>query len=158
MARADVLFIDTSVLCNLLRVPGRCDRADEMQDLFYEHVENNVKFVLPITSIIETGNFIQQCSGDRYAAAHRFRASLEAAAESSPPWVIHRMNWDEKFINALIAGDSTGSTLVEHFANKLLGAGDLSVLVERDLYAASRAVGSVEIWTIDEKLDSYRRA
>ncbi|MCV7366670.1 hypothetical protein [Mycolicibacterium duvalii] len=129
-----------------------------MQELFYEHVNNNVNFVLPITSIIETGNFIQQCTGDRYAAANRFRMALEAAAESSPPWVIHRMNWDEEFITALIAGDSTGSTLVHHFTNKLLGAGDLSILIERDLFAASRAVGSVEIWTIDEKLDSYRRA
>jgi hypothetical protein len=157
MQGPNVLFIDTSVLCNLLQVPGRCDQAEEMQRLYYEHLESGVGFVLPITSIIETGNLIQQCTGDRYAAANRFRVALEAAAQSSPPWLIHRMNWNEEFITALIAGDSTGSTLVHHFTNKLLGAGDLSILVERDLYAARRAVGSVEIWTIDEKLDAYRQ-
>jgi hypothetical protein len=152
-----VLFVDTSVLCNLLRVPGRCERAAEMQSIFRDLLSEGVGFVLPITSVIETGNFIQQCTDDRHAAATRFREALQAAATSSPPWIVHNLDWDEKFLAALVAGDSTGSTLVEHFTNKLLGAGDLSILVERDMYAAKRAVASVEIWTIDEKLDAYRR-
>jgi hypothetical protein len=153
-----VLFIDTSVLCNLLRVPGRSADYEDVQRAFTARWEAGVKFVLPITAIIETCNFIAQCGGDRYAAAERFRLALEAAASSDPPWVVHSFEWDEAFIAELLSGDSTDVTLVEHFANRSLGAGDLAILVERDRFARSRSFDDVEIWTLDGALGAYRRS
>jgi hypothetical protein len=150
-----VIFIDSSVLCNLLGVPGFSDRAVEMQGLFRERWEAGIKFVLPITSIIETGNHIAQCCGDRYAAAERFRIALEAAVSRNAPWIIHDVEWDSAFMDEVLAGDSTGSTLVQHFTNNSLSAGDLTILVERDRFAAKRSFDSVEVWTLDENLDSY---
>lgn len=150
-----VMFIDSSVLCNLLNVPGFADRAEEMQRLFKERWEAGVKFVLPITSIVETGNHISQCGGDRYAAAERFRIALEAAVSRDAPWIIHDFEWDSAFMGEVLAGNSTGSTLVQHFTNNSLSAGDLTILVERDRFAAKRSFDSVEVWTLDENLDSY---
>lgn len=156
MTGLEVLFIDTSILCNLLAVPGRSDRAEEVQEQFKKYIEEGKRFVLPITAIIETGNLIQQCRDGRRAAAERFAAALKRAVKENPPWVIHRMKWDQQFISALIDGDSTGMGLVDHFDKRLLGAGDLSILVERDLYAAKIALRSVRIWTIDKSLDVYQ--
>lgn len=151
----EVLFIDSSVLCNLLRVPGFSDRAEEIQRIFNTRWEAGAKFVLPITSIIETGNHISQCNGDRHAAAERFRIALEAAVSRNAPWIIHDFQWDSGFMEEVLAGDSTGSTLVQHFTANLLSAGDLTILVERDRFAQKRSFDSVEIWTLDENLDSY---
>lgn len=152
-----VYFIDTSVLCHLLEVPGRSDptQAAELQELLRERFAAGARFVLPITAIVETGNFIAQCTGDRHAAAKRFHNALKAAASDSPPWLIHDIAWNSAFVETLLAGDGTGATLIDHFTAKTLGAGDLTILVERDRYAASRSFHTVEIWTIDAKLAAY---
>lgn len=134
-----VVFIDTSVLLNLLKVPGRCQQAEQCKAEFEELRTQGVNFVLPITSLIETGNWIQQCDGDRRAAAERFARAVEAAKGSHPPWVIRDVSWDVHFLDALLAGDSTGMSMVDHFAAKGLGAGDIAILVERDQFLAETA-------------------
>lgn len=152
-----VQFIDTSVLCHLLEVPGRTSDvvAADTQRLFRERFDAGVRFVLPITTIVETGNFIAQCGGDRRSAAQRFDRALAAAASESPPWLIHDVAWNSEFVNDLLAGNATGTSLIEHFTAKTLGAGDLTILVERDRYAATRSFDTVEIWTTDAGLSAY---
>lgn len=149
-----VIFIDTSVLLNLLRVPGFSGDAEKCQLQFREWQEGGAKFVLPITALIETGNFIQQCQGDRRAAATRFASAIEAAKGSQPPWAIRDVSWDSDFLDALLAGDSTGSDLVSHFSARGLGAGDLAILVERDQFRSSTAFDDVRIWSLDAILQS----
>lgn len=153
-----VQFIDTSVLLNLLDVPGRVTiPVKEIQKEFRRRFDAGIRFVLPITTIVETGNFIAQCSGDRRAAAQRFCDALQAAASKTPPWLIAETAWDSQFITELIAGNGTSTSMVDHFTFRTLGAGDLTILVERDRYAAGRALDSVEVWTIDSKLDAYAK-
>lgn len=152
-----VQFIDTSVLCHLLEVPGRSSKGEaaEIQRVFRERFDAGVRFVLPITTVVETGNFIAQCGEDRRSAAQRFHLALAAAASDSPPWLIHDVAWNADFVNDLLAGNGTGVTLIEHFTAKSLGAGDLTILVERDRYAARRSFDTVEIWTTDGALSAY---
>lgn len=149
-----VVFIDTSVLVNLLRVPGRCQDADACELEFKQRLSQGTKFVLPITALIETGNFIQQCSGDRHAAATRFETAIKVARAATPPWTIRDVSWDGSFLDALLAGASTGSSLVEHFAAKRLGAGDLAMLVERDQFRDGTAYDDVRIWSLDSSLSA----
>lgn len=127
----------------------------QTQRLFRERFDAGVRFVLPITTIVETGNFIAQCGGDRRSAAQRFDRALAAAASESPPWLIHDVAWNSEFVNDLLAGNATGTSLIEHFTAKTLGAGDLTILVERDRYAATRSFDTVEIWTTDAGLSAY---
>jgi hypothetical protein len=153
-----VQFIDTSVLCNLLAVPGRISLpVKEIQQEFVARFDAGTRFVLPITTIVETGNFIAQCTGDRRGAAQRFCDALRAAASRTPPWLIAETAWDSQFITELLAGNGTSTSMVDHFTHKTLGSGDLTILVERDRYAAGRALDSVEVWTLDSKLDAYAR-
>ncbi len=107
-----VILIDTSVLTNLLRVPGMCDRAGETQDAFRRLRDmEHAKFVIPVTVVIETGNFVAQCAGDRAGAAHRFCKAIEAARASSPPWTIREVTWDGQFLEALLRPGSASSGL-----------------------------------------------
>ena len=131
-----VIFIDTSVLVALLGVPGFNQRHQEAQKEFRAYQADGAKFVIPITTIIETGNHIAQVKKDgRRDAAVRFRRAIEAAKATSPPWTIRDMKWDNEFLERLIAGDSSGSDLVEHLGSGRLGAGDIAILVERDLFS-----------------------
>ncbi|MGY1994312.1 hypothetical protein [Mycolicibacterium fortuitum] len=158
MTRPRVEFIDTSVFCHIIAVPGRSTADDTKsfgEEFVRRHAQEGVRFVLPITTIIETGNFIQQCTTGRREAAERFRKALELAAEDDAPWVVHDLDWNGEFIREVVAGNGTGTSLVEHFTAQTLGAGDLTILVERDRYQKKRAFASVGIWTTDTKFTSY---
>lgn len=75
MKGATVWFIDTSILLHVLRIyplskPGKT-RETVNRD-FIDRLRSNDAFILPITSVIETGNHICQLSDGR-----RRRASAE---------------------------------------------------------------------------------
>ena len=51
-------LVDTSILLNILNVPGKNERQDEVFAAFEEKVEAGETFFLPLATIIETGNHI----------------------------------------------------------------------------------------------------
>ena len=78
-----VIIIDTSILCCWLSVPNKetCGSTDDQWD--YERVDNflkeaakeDVTFVLPLASIIETGNHIAHATRNRYDLAENYQKS-----------------------------------------------------------------------------------
>jgi hypothetical protein len=147
-----VFFVDTSVLVSLLRVPGFDDNSDAIQAYFESRYLAGARFVLPVTAIIETGNHIAQCRGDRRAAAERFVGALEQARSSTPPWTIRDVDWSVGFVAALVDGASTGTMLIDHLSHQSMGAGDIAILVERDQFRSSTAYNDVQVWTLDRRL------
>lgn len=152
-----VTFIDTSVLCELLDVPGKSRGDGVVREEFYERVADGERFVLPMTTVIETGNHIAQASGDRRAAAQRLADFVAAAAADRPPFTSNQVAWDIEFLLELLRGDSTGQTLVDLAGNGMMGTGDVAILVERDRYVASSALGRerVRIWTLEAMLGAH---
>lgn len=69
-----VLIFDTSVMCVWLQVPGKdtCGQGETAltYNIVRKKIENEKKegtiFVLPIASIIETGNHIAHADGDKF--------------------------------------------------------------------------------------------
>jgi hypothetical protein len=153
-----VVFVDTSVLCNLLGVPNK---AQDRKQITAELVERRKSsdLVLPITAIIETGNHIAQI-GDGYGNARRecaqmFARFIEMMIARETPWVLHSVEWDESYLRTLLDGGGTGSSLVD-LATARFGCGDLSILVEVERYRARTAGVDVDVWTLDAQLASYR--
>lgn len=153
----EVRFVDTSVLCDLLDVPGKNQRRDAVQAELRELLAAGVQLVLPIAAIIETGNHIAQL-GDgaaRRRCAERFVALLKATAAGRLPWVLHAVAWNDTMLHMLSDGTPLTGPFVELAAAGMLGTGDLSILVERDMYAG-RTVGThVRLWTHDRRLAAY---
>ncbi|SHJ89631.1 hypothetical protein SAMN02745244_03526, partial [Tessaracoccus bendigoensis DSM 12906] len=147
-------FIDTSVLLEFLDVPGHNGQHAEITAEMERRIAHNVTFVLPVTTIIETGNHIAQCSGDRRGAAKRFVRALELARTAEPPWIVRDVAWNGEFLERFVEGASTGSDLLTHLSNKTLGSGDVAILVEREQFKKGIAA-TVEIWTLDQKLRSF---
>lgn len=58
-------FVDTSILCNPLEVPGKCqDRKRVIDELKRKRDRRDTDLLLPVTAIIETGNHIAQVSDE----------------------------------------------------------------------------------------------
>lgn len=153
----EVRFVDTSVLCDLLDVPGKNQQRDVVREELKELVAAGGQLVLPIAAIIETGNHIVNVGdgGARRACAERFVALLRATAEGRLPWVMHAVAWDDAMLHRLCEGTTATGPFLELAAAGLLGTGDLSILVERDLYAARTAGIAVTVWTHDQRLAAF---
>lgn len=150
-------LVDTGVLLELLEVPGKAAHAARYQAEFKQRYAEGQKFILPIATIIETGNHICQAGGDRAAAAKRFHDIVTSAVNGVDPFVAHEVAWDAAFITALLAGDSTGEDFVKLAGDGRFGGGDVSILVERDRYlqASNFSADQVRIWTTEELLGAY---
>lgn len=152
-----VTFLDTSVLCELLAVPGKSRGDGVVRREFDERVAAGERFVLPITAVIETGNHIAQAPGDRRRCALALTALVEAAAADRPPFTTHDVRWDASFLADLLAGDGTGQSFADLAGNGQMGAGDVAILVERDRFVAASALApeDVRIWTLEAVLGAY---
>ncbi len=149
-------LVDTSVLCELLEVPGKSQQASAVQADFQLRVGRGEQFLLPATTIIETGNHIAQVkTGDRRAAAERYVNFVRKAVASEPPWTVTEVTWDEDMLQRLCDGDSTGQSFVDLAGDGRLGGGDVAILVERDLLRYRAGHRSVQIWTLENVLRSF---
>lgn len=152
-----VLILDTSILCTWLQVHGKetCgpdkDRWDyqRVNDEIQKEIAEKSTLVLPLAAIIETGNHIAQCAGDRHALAHAFAEFINNAADATTPWAAFTQQ------NDLWHGDG-----LKDLANrwkKLAEAGqslgDASIVDVANYYA--EAGYAVVILTGDEGLKAY---
>ena len=153
----DVWFVDTSVLCDLLKVPGKCQRHEEVREELRSLNDSRVQLVLPIASIIETGNHIAQADDGhgRRTSAKAFVDLLRLTAEGRAPWVLHSVAWDGRMLRLLCDGPGAVGEFVEMAGRGLLGAGDIAILAECELYSSRTAGVDVRIWTHDRALAAY---
>ncbi|HWD10175.1 MAG TPA: hypothetical protein VHA57_13890 [Actinomycetota bacterium] len=151
-------IVDTSVLCELLEVPGLSSRPKEVQEEFRQRLRAKERLVLPVTAVIETGNHIAQVkTGNKAAAVARFATLLAETLAGGGPFILTEASWDAAFVAELCRGNSTGQSLSEHALNAGLGAGDLAILVERDRLLAASAYTEAFVWTLDRKLLAFNR-
>jgi hypothetical protein len=154
-----VTMIDTSVLCELLQVPGKCNpaMASDVRTELDRRWQEGERFVIPVTAVIETGNHIAQSDGNRYETAGRLVRLLRGAVAEDGPWRVLQTQLGGEFLLALCDGDSTGESL-ETLAAAKVGSGDVAILVERDQLLSGSALGAVQVWTLDEGLKARAAA
>jgi hypothetical protein len=154
-----VTLVDTSVLCEILQVPEKSDpaKASGLTAELDRRWKAGERLVIPLTAVIETGNHIAQARGDRHEVARRFVALLRASVADESPWLVLQTSLGAEFLESLCAGDSTGRSL-EALASTGVGAGDIAILVERDLLRVGSAVRRVQLWTFDAALAAHAAA
>ncbi len=154
---AKVLIIDTSIMCVWLRLPGftSCGKDKNKWDFaridskLREEIAADSSLVLPLATIIETGNHIAQCSGDRYAIAGRFCEILASCVDNEIPWAAFSEQtelWSDEAIKQLAASWPEA-------AGRKESLGDATIASVANYYAKARF--DVEIFTGDEGLKSY---
>lgn len=90
-----ILIIDTSVLCCWLQVPGKDEAGplddrwnhNRISDLLDQESAMGSTFVLPIATLIETGNHIAQAADvNRFKRASQLAEHLRSATDEKSPW------------------------------------------------------------------------
>lgn len=153
-----VVFVDTSVLNEILEVPGKCQRPTEMRHEFAARVRRNESLVIPASALIETGNHVAQAGGHRRQAAVRYAELIQQLVSQSAPWRANNLQVNLDFLTAVRDGAGTGQSLTDLLANRQLGGGDLGILVEAAQFARASYGFTVEIWTLDVTLAGYARS
>ena len=151
-------FVDTSILVEILDVPGRnANRAAVLEHLA-ERMTSGVHLILPTASVIETGNHVHHIKDGhaRRQCAQGFADVLRLTAAGEAPWSLFEVTWNGAFLTELRVGATTSMDLVEHAANQSLSCGDLSVIAERDVYRTRVAsAADVRIWTVDQAMGAW---
>ncbi|WP_138227075.1 hypothetical protein [Paenibacillus algicola] len=158
MSVKKILIIDTSILCCWINVPGKevcgsdTDRWDSerAKKKIDDEVRSGATLVLPLATIIETGNHISQSTGDRYGTAKRLIAIINKAIQNETPWAAFS---DQ----SILWGEDEVSRLTEEWptlAAQGISIGDATIKTVADYYAKIQSY-QVEILTGDAGLKSY---
>lgn len=135
-----ILILDTSFLCCWLSVPGKeqagpsNDRWDQgrVANLIEREIQQRSTLVLPIATLIETGNHISQSLGNRYECAGRLAEQLNQSLNARSPWAaftdqsslwepenLRRLSqaWPRLAAGGFSIGDATIKDVAEYYAN-----------------------------------------
>lgn len=147
-----ITIVDTSILLNILDVPGRNERRDEVFATLENLIEIGDHLFIPMAAIVEVGNHISQLGNgaQRRASAERFVAEVRKSLADEAPWKpinfpsnFEVLAWLDAFPDAAMQG---------------LGMGDLSITKEWETLCAKYRMSRVRVWTLDDDLAGLDRA
>ncbi|OGB32764.1 MAG: hypothetical protein A3F78_08175 [Burkholderiales bacterium RIFCSPLOWO2_12_FULL_61_40] len=147
-----IVLVDTSILLNVVDVPGRNQQRDAVIDELAARIDDGDHLFIPLAAIIETGNDIARISdgGARRSAAERFAGAVRAALNDEAPWKPLNFPSHEDLSAWLVQFPDS--------ASKKVGMGDLSIQHEWGHLCKKYPMSRVLIWTLDIDLQGYDRA
>lgn len=155
---SSVCIIDTSVFLNLLNVPGKNQDKDSVIQSFADYVELEVTFILPMATIIETGNHIAQNGngGLRRQTAMRFCEAIKGAFNGEAPYKPSEfpsssevLSWVDTFPDLAGKNKSPQKNL------EGTSFGDLSIIEEYKKCVSRFSMSEIFIWSLDQDLQQY---
>jgi len=142
----------------LLNVPGLNQAAGQVGSDFLEYADNNCTFILPMATILETGNHVAQ-NGDgrlRRQTAERFCDAVRAAFADEPPYRLSEfpstrevLDWLAEFPGK--AGQNKSATRTGEGTS----FGDLSIIKEYERCLERFPMSELFIWSLDSDLEAY---
>lgn len=148
-----ICILDTSVLCNVLDIPGKNQQRSEARAVLRDWIEAGADLLLPLAAIYETGRHISQIPNGslRRNTARHFVDQVRKALAGEAPWkpcplpVPQELgNWLDRFPDAAMRGQSLA---------------DLSLIHLWETQCQLHPIRRVLIWSYDrDDLGSYDRA
>ncbi|TCM68078.1 hypothetical protein EC844_10660 [Acinetobacter calcoaceticus] len=157
---SSICLLDTSIFLNILDVPNRNRERAEVLDKFAEYIELGCRFIIPMATVIETGNHIAQ-NGDgniRRAVAQLFVDTLEQTFTNTAPFRISE--WDSQhqirqWMKAFPAHAQRNKSASR--TGEGTSFGDLSIIKEFERTCSKFPMSEVFIWSLDEDLSAYHQ-
>ncbi len=152
-----VLVIDTSLLCVWLKVPQMETCGETGAEWDYAMVDKRIQdalsqgytLVLPLASIIETGNHIAHAPQHRRDRAIELGKIMTQAADAETPWAAFQHQaelWSGEQLKKL-------ATTWPPLADSRLALGDATITRIGDYYAKLGC--TVKFLTADQQLSAY---
>jgi len=148
----NVRFIDTSIVMNLLEIPNMCAEAAVVKDEFKTAVAAKETMILPMSTIIESGNHIAHITDGtvRREKAIQFQTFLEKTARDVAPWKLYGLEMRKEDLLAL------AEDFPEYALKMEMGIGDMSIIRFYERYKKEvPAIGRIMIWSKDKHLMGY---
>lgn len=146
-----ICLIDTSVFLEILNVPTKATRHQQITDELRDRIQHREKLFLPMATILETGNHIGQ-NGDgnqRRICAQRFVHQVRMALAGESPFqpidflqARQLDSWLDEFPDQ---------------AGRGIGLGDLTIIHDWKRVCDQNPGLRVYIWSLDQHLSSYDR-
>jgi predicted nucleic acid-binding protein len=146
-----ICLIDTSILVELLNIPNKANRTDEISRLLENKIKEGESLFLPMATILETGNHIAQ-NGDgdqRRTCAEKFVRQVQLALKGESPFkpiIFLRQEELQLWLDEFPASAMRGS-----------GLGDLSIIHDFHRLCAQNRERRVYIWSLDKHLSAYQK-
>ena len=133
-----VLIIDTCIMCIYLKVPYMDDCGSDNDKWDYRRVKEKIDaeieqksiLVLPLATLIETGNHIAQAHGEKYLSATGLSEIIKKTAKAEEPWAAFTFqselwneenliklanNWPQLAVSGISIGDATIKDVAEYY-------------------------------------------
>jgi hypothetical protein len=145
-----ICLIDTTVLCELLRVPGRCQEVEQVRSDFDRRKAASEQLFLPLATLIETGNHIGQVKdpAERGRVVEEFVRIVRDAIDRGEPFHLCRL--PERGDVARWLND-----LPQWCQTRRSGLGDLSIKVDWDRLCGMNRKRRVYVWSLDVDLGGF---
>lgn len=147
-----IVIVDTSVLLNIIDVPGRNQHKAEVLDRLAVLIEGNDHLFIPMAAIVEVGNHIAHVGGDgerRRNVAARFVREVRSALADEAPWKPVNFPSNQEVLNWLDEFPAS--------AMRGVGMGDLSIRQEWESCCRKYAMSHVWVWALDGDLAGLDR-
>jgi predicted nucleic acid-binding protein len=145
-----IVLVDTSVLLNILDVPGRNQHRDAVLADLGVAIEASDHLFIPMAAIIEVGNHIAKTKdGDRHAAATRFVVEVRKALRNEAPWKPIHLPSNEEVLSWLARFPEA--------AARQMGMADLAIEQEWQQMCDRFPMSRVRVWALDGHLTSLDR-
>ncbi len=144
-----IVLIDTSVFDEILAVPGKSQDHEGTLVELGDWLDLGASLLLPIATIIETGNHIAQVKGDKLtrALSEKYVDQVRLALSDESPFTAtpsfdpdHMLTWVDEFPD---------------FASRKIGMADLSIIQEFHRQIRLFPTRRVVIWSTDGGLTGY---
>lgn len=146
-----ICIVDTSVFCNILGVPGRCQNKQQILKQLRKKVEGGWSLLLPLAAIVETGNHIAHVDdgNKRRNVAKLFVEQVKLALRGDAPWVVTPLPDVE-----------TWSAWLDGFPDQAMrgiSLGDMAIIKTWEQQCDLHKQRRVMIWSLDKALQVYDR-
>lgn len=147
-----VCILDTSIFCEILGVAGKSDRHRETLAELERRVVRRETLILPLATILETGNHIaqQRDGGKRRQVAKSFVRQVRHAIEDDAPLQLTSKISQEDVLAYLDRFPDE--------AMRQVGLGDLTIRHEFERQCDRHPGRRVYIWSKDQHLQACDRA
>jgi len=145
-----IVVVDTSVLLNILDVPGKNQQRDEVAKRLLELVkEPSIRLLLPLVAVVEAGNHIAQLPDGRVrrSRGEHLVALVHQAVDRKAPWAL--VPFPESDDLAKLT-----ASLVDRLTEGVSFA-DASIIAIWERQAKRWSKRRVYIWSFDRQLQAY---
>lgn len=153
----EIVIVDTSILLNVLDVPGRNQNRKSVFRDFEACISRKATFLVPLGVVLETGNHIARISdgNKRRKHAEAFRDEMVNAVNANAlagdsPWSLILLRDSEQLLTWLNGFPDE--------ATRGIGLVDLSIIREWEAACKRHSLSRVRIWSLDKNhLAGYDR-